>query len=108
MIWKHTILLYFKNHNNQLIDRIIRAYNQDRDGEEIQEDNLKECIYSFVEIMADDPLQLYIEEFEMPLEISTKSYYIQESAIAIQDLTIPKFIEKVKRYFIVQGVFAIG
>jgi hypothetical protein len=44
---------------------------------------------------AEDPLQLYREEFEVPLAAATSKYYLNESLMYIQELSISQFMETV-------------
>lgn len=104
MIWKQTIIGYCKSHHNKLIKSIIYHIEADRDGRSIEVDHIRKCADSFgnidfilVDLITndDDPLQLYIEEFEFPLSKATKEYYNLESINYIRALSISNFIEMV-------------
>lgn len=88
-----------------------------RDGEEIPVSHLRTAIYSFGRKMlsniyhirtllngqcvvelnrrTDKPLLLYITEFEKPYIFHTKRYYEAESSLAISELDISNFMQKV-------------
>lgn len=70
---------------------------RDRDGNEAPHSTIKTVVTSLVQANAftDQPLQLYIEEFERPYLVHTKRYFEAESAREMAAGDISTFMKKV-------------
>ncbi|KAG2177587.1 hypothetical protein INT44_008099 [Umbelopsis vinacea] len=96
-IWKKNIFLYIRDHyNNRLLYQIFEHIRRDRDGFDAPYSSLKIAITSLVQInsLTDQPLHLYIEEFERPYLVHTKRYYEAESAREIANASVSQFMTK--------------
>lgn len=69
---------------------------RDRDGNEAPHSTIKTVVTSLVQANAftDQPLQLYIEEFERPYLVHTKRYFEAESAREMAAGDISTFMKK--------------
>jgi hypothetical protein len=97
-IWKKNIFLYIRDHyNNRLIYQIFEHIRRDRDGFDAPYSSLKIAITSLVQLnsLTDQPLHLYIEEFERPYLVHTKRYYEAEAAREIANASVSQFMTKV-------------
>lgn len=107
-IWKKNIFLYIRDHyNNRLIYQIFEYIRRDRDGFDAPYSALKTSVTSLVQLnsLTDQPLHLYIEEFERPYLVHTKRYYESEAAQEIANVSISQFMSKVgKEVWKGQGV----
>ncbi|KAI8582431.1 hypothetical protein K450DRAFT_227154 [Umbelopsis ramanniana AG] len=96
-IWKKNIFLYIRDHyNNRLIYQIFEHIRRDRDGFDAPYSSLKIAITSLVQInsLTDQPLHLYIEEFERPYLVHTKRYYEAEAVREIANASVSQFMTK--------------
>ncbi|CAO3666159.1 unnamed protein product [Umbelopsis vinacea] len=96
-IWKKNIFLYIRDHyNNRLIYQIFEYIRRDRDGFDAPYSALKTSVTSLVQLnsLTDQPLHLYIEEFERPYLVHTKRYYESEAAQEIANVSISQFMSK--------------
>ncbi|GAB5592584.1 hypothetical protein Unana1_07484 [Umbelopsis nana] len=96
-IWKKNIFLYMRDHyNNRLIYQIFEHIRRDRDGFDAPYSALKTSVTSLVQLnsLTDQPLHLYIEEFERPYLVHTKRYYEAEAAQEIANASVSQFMTK--------------
>ncbi|KAH8552618.1 Cullin [Umbelopsis sp. PMI_123] len=96
-IWKKNIFLYIRDHyNNRLIYQIFEHIRRDRDGFDAPYSALKITITSLVQLnsLTDQPLHLYIEEFERPYLVHTKRYYESEAAREMANASVSQFMTK--------------
>ncbi|KAI8902217.1 Cullin [Globomyces pollinis-pini] len=108
-LWQTNILLPLKqNHQNILINQILEFIKSDRDGcciDPILREQMKESIFSFINLHShsENPLDLYIQEFEIIYLEETTKYYKNEAAVAMNrddlnhmmDGRIINFLEKI-------------
>ncbi|KAF9977996.1 hypothetical protein BGZ73_004121 [Actinomortierella ambigua] len=94
-IWKDQIVMEIKKRRqNRLMNHIFDIIRQDRDGKEIQYGPVQEAISSLVALNSktDQPLTLYVDEFETPFIARTKSFYSTESAVRLSSSSISEFM----------------
>ncbi|KAJ2996319.1 Cullin-2 [Globomyces sp. JEL0801] len=108
-LWQTNILLPLKqNHQNILINQILEFIKSDRDGcciDPILREQMKESIFSLINLHShsENPLDLYIQEFEIIYLEETTKYYKNEAGVAMNrddlnhmtDGRIIKFLEKI-------------
>ncbi|CAO3682770.1 unnamed protein product [Rhizopus stolonifer] len=95
--WKHNVLYVIRDHNqNKLFYQVFEWIRQDRDGDDAPHNIIKFVVTSLVQVNAftEQPLQLYIEEFERPYLVHTKRYYAAEAAREIAFGSISHFMER--------------
>ncbi|KAG0243480.1 hypothetical protein BGW41_002020 [Actinomortierella wolfii] len=95
-IWKEQIVMEIKKRRqNRLLNHIFETIRQDREGKEIQYGPVQEAISSLVALNSktDQPLALYVDEFESPYIVRTRSFYATESAIRLSSSTISEFMQ---------------
>ncbi|CAI2161539.1 18874_t:CDS:10 [Funneliformis geosporum] len=83
LIWKKQIVYSIKEkHSDRFMHQIFEMIRRDRDGEDTVPDVVSDAIISLVELnnLTENPLSLYIEEFEKPYLKNTRRYYERESA----------------------------
>ncbi|KAI8983702.1 Cullin [Pilobolus umbonatus] len=96
-LWKNNVLFTIRDkHQNKLFYQIFELIRQDRDGVDAPHNTIKSVVTSLVQVNAytDQPLQLYIEEFERPYLVHTKRYYEAEAARQIATDSISSFMRK--------------
>ncbi|KAG2185928.1 hypothetical protein INT43_002366 [Umbelopsis isabellina] len=96
-IWKKNIFLYIRDHyDNRLIYKIFENIRRDRDGFDAPYTALKTSVTSLVQLnsLTDQPLHLYIEEFERPYLVHTKRYYEAEAAQEIATASVSQFMTR--------------
>lgn len=96
-IWKECVLAPLKqHHSNILINHILQAVKQDRDGDSVNWEVAKGCVESLVTLNShtEQPLALYVEEFEKPYLRETKLYYERESAQLVARLSVSDFMRQ--------------
>ncbi|CAG8591155.1 13153_t:CDS:10, partial [Acaulospora colombiana] len=96
LIWKERVVYDIKhNHSDRLMYQIFESIRRDRDGEEQVPDVVAEVIRSFVELnfLTENPLKLYVEEFEEPYLEKTRQYYERESALVIANGNISQYMK---------------
>ncbi|KAI9261530.1 Cullin [Phascolomyces articulosus] len=82
-LWKSNILFTIRDrYQNRLFYQVFEMIRRDRDGNEASYSTIKTVVTSLVQANAftDQPLQLYIEEFERPYLVHTKRYFEAEAA----------------------------
>ncbi|KAI8137354.1 Cullin [Fennellomyces sp. T-0311] len=92
-LWKSNVLFTVRDrHQNRLFYQVFEMIRRDRDGNEASHSTIKTVVTSLVQANAftDQPLQLYIEEFERPYLVHTKRYFEAEAAreMAVGDIGI--------------------
>ena len=88
-------------YQNRLFYQVFEMIRRDRDGNEAPHTTIKTVVTSLVQANAftDQPLQLYIEEFERPYLVHTKRYFEAESAREMAAGDISTFMKKVRYAF---------
>ncbi|KAG9289195.1 hypothetical protein G9A89_022504 [Geosiphon pyriformis] len=97
LIWKERVVYPIKeSQSDRLMYKIFEMIRKDRDEEEIVPDVVAEAVLSLVELnsLTEQPLHLYIEEFEKPYLRHTKEYYRCEAARVISEYTISQYMRK--------------
>ncbi|KAI8923153.1 Cullin [Entophlyctis helioformis] len=97
LVWKQRILSNIKrNHANALIFQLMTLIRRERDGNFAPSEVMQKCIMSLVDVNAhsEQPLLLYVEEFETPFIARTVAYYTRESNAAMSTLSISEFMDK--------------
>ncbi|KAI9493423.1 Cullin [Zychaea mexicana] len=82
-LWKSNVLFTIRDrYQNRLFYQVFEMIRRDRDGNEASHSTIKTVVTSLVQANAftDQPLQLYIEEFERPYLVHTKRYFEAEAA----------------------------
>ncbi|KAG1463716.1 hypothetical protein G6F46_001468 [Rhizopus delemar] len=95
--WKQNVLFVIRDHyQNKLFYQVFEWIRQDRNGDNAPHNIIKSVVTSLVQVNAftDQPLQLYIEEFERPYLVHTKRYYAAEAAREIAYGSISHFMER--------------
>ncbi|KAI9280473.1 Cullin [Sporodiniella umbellata] len=95
--WKHNVLYVIRDHNqNKLFYQVFEWIRQDRNGDSAPHNIIKSVVTSLVQVNAftEQPLQLYIEEFERPYLVHTKRYYAAEAAREIASGSVSHFMER--------------
>ncbi|KAJ3352610.1 Cullin-2 [Kappamyces sp. JEL0680] len=99
LLWQSHVLLTLKrDHHNHLIALLLREVQNNRDGKTTDDDVIKGCVYSLVQVnsFSHESRKVYEEEYEEAYLEQTTSYYSSESNRAIQTLEIGEFIEKAR------------
>lgn len=97
-LWKNNVLFTIRDqYQNRLFYQVFEMIRRDRDGNEAPHTIIKTVVTSLVQANAftDQPLQLYIEEFERPYLVHTKRYFEAESAREMAAGDISTFMKKV-------------
>lgn len=97
-LWKNNVLFTIRDqYQNRLFYQVFEMIRRDRDGNEAPHTTIKTVVTSLVQANAftDQPLQLYIEEFERPYLVHTKRYFEAESAREMAAGDISTFMKKV-------------
>ncbi|RUS20694.1 Cullin [Endogone sp. FLAS-F59071] len=97
LIWKDRVVYHIRDNDlNRLLYQVFEFIRRDRDGEEIPSDVVNVVVKSLVQLnsLTDQPLQLYIEEFERPYLIHTKRYYQREAARVIASSSISEYMKQ--------------
>lgn len=100
-LWKNNVLFTIRDqYQNRLFYQVFEMIRRDRDGNEAPHSTIKTVVTSLVQANAftDQPLQLYIEEFERPYLVHTKRYFEAESAREMAAGDISTFMKKVNDY----------
>ncbi|RCH89773.1 hypothetical protein CU098_009343, partial [Rhizopus stolonifer] len=96
-LWKSNVLFTIRDrYQNKLFYQVFELIRQDRDGDDSPHSTIKSVVTSLVQVNAftEQPLQLYIEEFERPYLVHTKRYYEAEAAREIAAGSISHFMQK--------------
>ncbi|KAI7880942.1 Cullin-domain-containing protein, partial [Lichtheimia hyalospora FSU 10163] len=96
-LWKNNVLFTIRDqYQNRLFYQVFEMIRRDRDGIEAPHSTIKTVVTSLVQANAftDQPLQLYIEEFERPYLVHTKRYFEAESAREMAAGDISMFMKK--------------
>ncbi|KAI7848482.1 Cullin [Circinella umbellata] len=96
-LWKSNILFTIRDrYQNRLFYQVFEMIRRDRDGNEASHSTIKIVVTSLVQANAftDQPLQLYIEEFERPYLVHTKRYFEAEAAREMALGNIGTFMKK--------------
>lgn len=97
LLWKNNVLFTIRDkHQNKLFYQVFELIRQDRDGDDAPHGTIKSVVTSLVQVnsFTEQPLQLYIEEFERPYLVHTKRYYEAEAAREIASGSISAFMQK--------------
>lgn len=97
LLWKSNVLFTIRDrYQNKLLYQVFELIRQDRDGNDAPHSTIKSVVTSLVQVNAftEQPLQLYIEEFERPYLVHTKRYYEAEAAREIASGSISSFMQK--------------
>ncbi|KAG1175897.1 hypothetical protein G6F70_001922 [Rhizopus microsporus] len=97
LLWKNNVLFTIRDKfQNKLFYQVFEWIRQDRNGIEAPHNIIKSVVTSLVQVNAftDQPLQLYIEEFERPYLVHTKRYYAAEAAREIATGSISHFMKQ--------------
>lgn len=97
LLWKSNVLFTIRDrYQNKLFYQVFEWIRQDRDGDDAPHSTIKAVVTSLVQVnsFTEQPLQLYIEEFERPYLVHTKRYYEAEAAREIAAGTISTFMQK--------------
>ncbi|KAG0186717.1 Cullin-2 [Apophysomyces sp. BC1034] len=86
-------------YKKQNIEAVFELIRRDRDGDDAPHGTIKTVATSLVQVnsMTEQPLQLYIEEFERPYLVHTKRYYESEAAREIASGNVGSFMRKVSQ-----------
>ncbi|KAI8353356.1 Cullin [Blakeslea trispora] len=97
-LWKSNVLFSIRDrYQNKLFYQVFELIRQDRDGgDHSVHSAIKSVVTSLVQVNAftEQPLQLYIEEFERPYLVHTKRYYEAEAAREIASGSISHFMQR--------------
>ncbi|KAL7753781.1 hypothetical protein RI367_000713 [Sorochytrium milnesiophthora] len=99
MIWRENVVEEIRlRHGNRLMLQVLEMIRVDREGGTVSPENGKAAAISLVDLCAflDQPLALYIEEFEKPYLAQTRSYYEAEAKRFIRDLPPSDFLKITK------------
>ncbi|KAG0028351.1 hypothetical protein BGZ81_004802 [Podila clonocystis] len=94
-IWREQIVVEIKlRKQNRIMYQIFETIRQDREGRQVNYSVVQEAILSLVALNSktDQPLELYIDEFETPYIAQTKAYYKMESNIKLSSCTISLYM----------------
>jgi hypothetical protein len=97
LLWKSNVLFTIRDrYQNKLFYQVFEWIRQDRKGDDAPHSTIKSVVTSLVQVnsFTEQPLQLYIEEFERPYLVHTKRYYEAEAAREIAAGTISTFMQK--------------
>lgn len=97
LLWKSNVLFTIRDrYQNKLFYQVFEWIRLDRDGHDAPHSTIKSVVTSLVQVnsFTEQPLQLYIEEFERPYLVHTKRYYEAEAAREIASGSISAFMEK--------------
>ncbi|KAI8642535.1 Cullin [Parasitella parasitica] len=97
LLWKSNVLFTIRDrYQNKLFYQVFEWIRQDRDGDDAPHSTIKSVVTSLVQVnsFTEQPLQLYIEEFERPYLVHTKRYYEAEAAREIASGSISSFMQK--------------
>lgn len=97
LLWKNNVLFTIRDkHQNKLFYQVFELIRQDRDGDDAPHSTIKSVVTSLVQVnsFTEQPLQLYIEEFERPYLVHTKRYYEAEAAREIAVGSISGFMQR--------------
>lgn len=97
LLWKSNVLFTIRDrYQNKLFYQVFEMIRQDRDGDVAPHSTIKSVVTSLVQVnsFTEQPLQLYIEEFERPYLVHTKRYYEAEAAREIASGSISSFMQK--------------
>ncbi|KAL1931391.1 hypothetical protein VTP01DRAFT_9533 [Rhizomucor pusillus] len=96
-LWKNNVLFTIRDHfQNRLFYQVFEMIRRDRDGYEAPHSTIKTVVTSLVQTnsFTDQPLQLYIEEFERPYLVHTKRYFEAEAAREMASGNVSSFMKK--------------
>ncbi|KAI8089896.1 Cullin [Halteromyces radiatus] len=96
-LWKSNVLFYIRDRcQNRLFYQVFEMIRRDRDEDDALHSTIKTVITSLVNTntFMEQPLQIYIEEFERPYLVHTKRYYEAEAAREIAAGSISQFMNK--------------
>ncbi|CAO3611212.1 unnamed protein product [Cunninghamella echinulata] len=96
-LWKSNVLFYIRDrYQNRLFYQVFEMIRRDRDEENASHSTIKTVVTSLVSAntFTEQPLQIYIEEFERPYLVHTKRYYESEAARIIASGTISQFMAR--------------
>ncbi|KAG0368158.1 Cullin-2 [Gamsiella multidivaricata] len=94
-VWREHVVMEIKHRKqNRLMYQIFETIRQDREGKQVNSSVVHDAVLSLVSLNAktDQPLELYIEEFETPYIAQTKAYYKAESNIKLSSCTISQYM----------------
>ncbi|KAF9087137.1 hypothetical protein BGX23_008323 [Mortierella sp. AD031] len=106
-IWRDHVILEIKyRKHNRILYQIFETIRQDREGQPVNYAVVQEAILSLVSLNSrtDQPLELYIEEFETPYIAQIKAYYGQESNIKLSNCTISQYMKSAIERLAQEGV----
>ncbi|KAF9427117.1 Cullin-2 [Podila epigama] len=87
-IWREQIVIEIKlRKQNRTMNQIFETIRQDREGRQVNYSAVQEAILSL-----DQPLELYVDEFETPYIAQTKAYYKMESNIKMSSCNISQYM----------------
>ncbi|KAG0042940.1 Cullin-2 [Gryganskiella cystojenkinii] len=95
-IWREHVIMEIKHrHQNRLMYQVFETIRQDRAGKQVNYSVVQITILSLVSLNAktDQPLELYVEEFEIPYIAQTKEFYRMESNIKLSNCTISQYMK---------------
>ncbi|KAI1303393.1 Cullin-2 [Mortierella claussenii] len=95
-IWREHVILEIKHRKqDRLMYQIFETIRQDREGKEVNASVVRDSIFSLVSLSSktDQPLELYINEFETPYIQQTRAYYKAESSIKLSSCTISQYMK---------------
>ncbi|KAJ3409583.1 Cullin-2 [Chytridiales sp. JEL 0842] len=96
-IWRDKVWFFIKHsHSNRLLFQLLELVRKDRDGQVISQESVRKTIFSLVEMNAhnDQPLDLYIDEFERYYLDQTRSYYAGESNTYISSTDFSSYMKR--------------
>ncbi|KAG0209305.1 Cullin-2 [Mortierella sp. GBA30] len=94
-IWREHVVMEIKHRKqNRIMYQIFETIRQDREGKQVNCAVVQDAIFSLVSLNSktDQPLELYIEEFETPYITQTKAYYKLESNIKMSSCSISQYM----------------
>ncbi|KAF9918224.1 hypothetical protein FBU30_000313 [Linnemannia zychae] len=106
-IWREHVILEIKHRkHNKIMYQIFETIRQDREGRQVNYSVVQETILSLVALNSktDQPLELYIEEFETPYIAQIKAYYGQESSIKLSTCSISQYMKSAIERLAQEGV----
>lgn len=98
--WKEDM---FGSTQNSVMDAVLRLVEKQRNGETIEQSQIKSVVDSFVSLGIDEQdstktnLEVYRQYFEKPYLEATKKYYVNESGQYLAENTVVEYMKKAEQ-----------
>ncbi|KAI9096173.1 Cullin [Phlyctochytrium arcticum] len=99
-VWRENVIGAFESaRGNKLITQIIDLIARNRDGYDVPQDIIGTAVRSLVHLgqHTQQPLQLYVDSFEVPFLADTRTYYARASAQYISQSSISEYIHRISQ-----------